>query len=236
MFASLVALVGGFGLFEWCRLTCRGDPVLIVGGIVALSGGVGAAHAGYWTQGAILIICGVAALWLMGRYRIGEGVWPGFGLIYLAIPVCSLLYIRDSYGAAPVIWLLCLVWASDIGAYFAGSIIGGAKLAPRLSPKKTWAGLIGGAASAGVVSVVAGGYFGLGEPAGLAGLGAGLAVWSQAGDILESGIKRRFDAKDSGHLIPGHGGVLDRIDSLVVTAPVVAALLVWTEWLGSDVF
>lgn len=236
MFASLVALIGCIGLFEWYRLTCRGDPTLMALGIAALAGAVGAAHTGYWSQAVILVLCASAALWLVGRYRIKAGMWPGLGLIYLAIPVCSLVYIRDGHGAAPVIWLLCLIWASDIGAYFSGSIIGGAKLAPRLSPKKTWAGLIGGAASASVVSVAVGGYFGLGEPATLAGLGGGLAVWSQAGDILESGIKRRFEAKDSGHLIPGHGGVLDRIDSLVVTAPVVAAILVWSGWLRSDAF
>ncbi len=234
MFAVLVALVGCIGLFEWCRLTCRGDPFLMAGGVIALAGAVGAAHGGYWSEVIIFLISACVALWLVGRYRIGAGMWPGLGLIYLAIPVCSLIYVRDGYGGAPVIWLLCLVWASDIGAYFAGTIIGGAKLVPRLSPKKTWAGLVGGAASAGAVSLALGNYFGLGAPTILASLGVGLAVWSQAGDIFESGVKRRFHAKDSGQLIPGHGGVLDRIDSLLVTAPVVAALLAWSDWLRAS--
>lgn len=235
MFAALVALVGCIGLFEWYRLTCRGDSVLTVGAVAVLVGAMGVAHVGYWSYAAVVLGTGLAALWLAGQLRIKQGMWAALGLLYLAIPVFSFLYIRDSYGAAHVIWLLCLIWAADIGAYFAGSMIGGAKLAPRLSPKKTWSGLIGGAVCAGAVSVLIGGYFGLGEPMVIGGIGAGLAVWSQGGDIFESGIKRRFQVKDSGRLIPGHGGVLDRIDSLVVSAPVVAALLGWSDYLRATV-
>jgi phosphatidate cytidylyltransferase len=122
------------------------------------------------------------------------------------------------------VWLLLVVWTTDIGAYFAGRSIGGPKLAPRISPGKTWAGLVGGMAAAGLVggllTALAGAGFWL-----AAGLGALLAAVAQAGDLFESRLKRHAGVKDSGHLIPGHGGLLDRIDGLVFAAPTFALVV-----------
>ncbi len=115
-----------------------------------------------------------------------------------------------------------MVWVTDIGGYFAGRGLGGPKLWPRVSPKKTWAGAIGGFAASLAVS---GGFaaFGLGKPGPLLLLGAALSVVSQAGDLFESAVKRRFGVKDSSHIIPGHGGLLDRLDGYVA-AVIMAAI------------
>ena len=122
-------------------------------------------------------------------------------------------------------WTLLVVWATDVGGYFAGKGIGGPRLAPRLSPKKTWAGLVGGMVLAiGAASLFAD-FVSLASLELLAPAAAVLAVWSQVGDITESAVKRYFEAKDSGSLIPGHGGLLDRVDGLVFVAPAVALFL-----------
>lgn len=146
----------------------------------------------------------------------------------------ALLWLRHqpAFGRETILWVLICIWATDIGAYFVGRTAGGAKLAPRISPGKTWSGLIGGMAWAAVASAVAGYAFGLGETVHLAIAGAALAVVGQAGDLLESAAKRRAGVKDSGRLIPGHGGLLDRIDGLmaVLVAVAVARLVAGTSW------
>lgn len=153
-----------------------------------------------------------------------------YGLAALA----ALLWLRHQpqLGRETVIWLLLCIWATDVGAYFVGRAAGGAKLAPRISPGKTWSGLVGGMAWAAVASATAGYAFGLGDTVSLAVIGAGLAVVGQAGDLLESAAKRRAGVKDSGRLIPGHGGLLDRIDGLmaVLVAVGLARLLAGPGW------
>ncbi len=145
---------------------------------------------------------------------------------YVAMALVSLLWLRgvDDNGLT-VGWLFFAVWAMDVGGYFAGKGIGGPKLAPKLSPKKTWAGLIGGMALAAIVSAAISALFGLGTPVWLAIAGAGVAIIAQLGDLYESAVKRALNAKDSGNLIPGHGGILDRVDGLVFAAPAVALTL-----------
>jgi phosphatidate cytidylyltransferase len=137
----------------------------------------------------------------------------------------ALLWLRHqpAYGRETILWVLICIWATDIGAYFVGRTAGGAKLAPRISPGKTWSGLIGGMAWAAVASAATGYALGLGETLHLALAGAALAVIGQAGDLLESAAKRRAGLKDSGRLIPGHGGLLDRIDGLMAVLVAVAA-------------
>jgi phosphatidate cytidylyltransferase len=147
------------------------------------------------------------------------------GMLYCGLPVLSLLLIRrQDEGLVYAFWTMALVWVTDIGAYFAGRAIGGAKLAPAISPNKTWAGLIGGmvlAASFGILM-----HFAYGLALRLTLASPLLAIVAQAGDLYESWLKRRAGVKDSGNLLPGHGGVLDRIDGLVPVAPVAAALVV----------
>lgn len=149
----------------------------------------------------------------------------GAGTIYCGLPVFALLLIREApdNGIVYAFWTLALVWATDVGAYFAGRAIGGPKLAPAISPNKTWAGLAGGVVAAALFGGAMNHTFGL--PVRLALASPLLAVLAQAGDLYESWLKRRAGVKDSGDILPGHGGVLDRLDGLVPVAPI-AALLV----------
>ncbi|MDP2332062.1 MAG: phosphatidate cytidylyltransferase [Reyranella sp.] len=146
--------------------------------------------------------------------------------IYALAALVALLWLRHQpvLGRETVIWIVACTWATDIGAYFVGASAGGAKLAPRISPSKTWSGLIGGMAWAAVVSASLGLVFGLGSTFSLAVIGACLAVVGQIGDLAESAVKRGAGVKDSGKLIPGHGGLLDRVDGLVAILVVVAVM------------
>lgn len=176
---------------------------------------------------AILASAAGLAFALANRLLKGEPAWPAlFAFPYLVLPLVAMLWLRldPQYGRIALFWLLGVVWATDTFAYFAGRGIGGPKLAPRLSPNKTWAGLVGGMVGAALVGAIVSISLGLGSPLGLAMVSAFLAVVAQAGDITESALKRRAGVKDSGKLIPGHGGILDRVDGLV-TAAVGAALL-----------
>jgi phosphatidate cytidylyltransferase len=147
------------------------------------------------------------------------------GIVYCGVPVLALVILRrEDAGLVLALWTLALVWATDIGGFFAGRAIGGPKLAPRISPSKTWAGLGGGVVLAGVLGAVLHIYAGL--PLRLAVVTPVLAVLAQLGDLYESVLKRRAGVKDSGNLLPGHGGILDRLDGLVPVAPVAALLVV----------
>lgn len=145
------------------------------------------------------------------------------GILYSGLPALALVLIREQpAGLLFALWAMALVWACDIGAYFAGRSIGGPKLAPKISPNKTWAGLVGGIVAATLFSAAL-------RYAGLPGLFVVatplLAILSQAGDLYESHLKRRAGVKDSGNVLPGHGGVMDRLDGLVPVA-IVAALMI----------
>jgi phosphatidate cytidylyltransferase len=150
--------------------------------------------------------------------------WTAAGFLYAAAALVASVLVRldTGEGLVALIFVLLVVWVTDIGGYFAGRGIGGPKLWPRVSPKKTWAGALGG--FAGSLAVAAGfAAFGFGKPLPLLLLAAILSVASQFGDLFESAVKRRFGVKDSSHIIPGHGGLMDRLDGFVA-AIVLAAL------------
>lgn len=146
------------------------------------------------------------------------------GQIYVGLPSLGILFIREQPdGLSLALWTFCVVWATDTAAFFAGRAIGGPKLAPRLSPNKTWAGLGGGILGAMALGAVVVALAGL--PALLIPLSALLAVVAQAGDLFESWLKRRAGVKDSGRLLPGHGGALDRLDGFVPVAAIVGGVV-----------
>jgi phosphatidate cytidylyltransferase len=144
------------------------------------------------------------------------------GLLYVGIPTLALVWLRErpEDGMLLAFWSLSLVWATDIGAFFVGRAIGGPKVAPSISPNKTWAGLCGGMLAALVLGVGLHWLFAL--PVALVAASPVLALFAQVGDFFESWMKRRAGVKDSGTLLPGHGGVLDRLDGLVTSAPIAA--------------
>jgi phosphatidate cytidylyltransferase len=231
-FLSLIALMGAVMGWEWVRL-CRGALTgtdWMVPALMALAGLLGGFDP-LWVVAGLL--AAAAVMWgyqPTGLCRDGGphgSRWVALGLPYWGIPLVCLAWIRQQGGWETAFWILAVVWATDIGAYAFGRLIGGPKLAPRLSPKKTWAGLIGGMLCAFAfgwgVAVLVGSKGGVSP--WLIALGPVLAVVSQIGDLAESGIKRRFDVKDSSNIIPGHGGILDRVDGLMAIMPVVALVM-----------
>jgi phosphatidate cytidylyltransferase len=204
--------------------------------VLAFTGGMAETQSA--TQALIVL---AAAAGLLGLFMRGfdrpRAFWIAAGLLYCGLPMIALIWLRDlpNTGFALTIAVLAIVWATDIGAYFTGRAIGGAKLAPAISPNKTWAGAVGGVVAAmvtgAILPVLAMGPAIEGDDRHgrtllLFAVAAGfLAIVAIGGDLFESWLKRRAGVKDSGTLLPGHGGVMDRIDGLVPVA-VVAAVLV----------
>ena len=173
-----------------------------------------------------IAVAAIATLMFYEWTRIVKGwgvAWYLSGFVYALLPALALLWVRerDAHGLDLLIWMFIVTWSTDIGAYFAGRRFGRRKLAPRISPNKTVEGLIGGIVAATLLGGAWAVAVGLG--AALLALAPILAIAAQAGDLFESGMKRRAGVKDSGHWLPGHGGVLDRLDGLVPVAVLTAA-------------
>jgi phosphatidate cytidylyltransferase len=214
----VAALAAGMG-WEWARLSggaWRPPAALMVAAPFAAAAlsGFGHAHLAI----AVSLLGGIG-VYLLARLRGWENpFWPGAGAFYIALSVAAFLWIAaQPAGTQTVFWLLALVWASDIAAYAAGRAIGGPKLAPRLSPNKTWAGFFGGLVGAGLVAVATA-WLVRAPLALLLPVSLAMGLAAQAGDLLESLAKRRYGVKDAGQLIPGHGGLLDRLDSLLAAS------------------
>jgi len=152
--------------------------------------------------------------------------WAAAGLPYAGAIGIAPIVLRSDHedGFVAMVFLFAIVWSTDSVAYFCGRLIGGPKLMPQVSPKKTWSGAIGGLIGAVVAAIVVGRLATLVELAAPAGIGAILSVFAQGGDLFESRLKRTFGAKDSSHLIPGHGGLMDRLDGFVAAAAIAALI------------
>lgn len=227
-YAVLIAAVGAAGLFEWLRLVDGNVPVVDQAVIYgALLAALILAACGFPLLGVALIVLVTAGLYAHRR-QVGDNaaIWCALGLPYMAASGVAMIYLRamSMQGFILTCFLFASVWGMDIGGYVAGRLIGGPKLAPHISPNKTWAGFFGGI----VLAVVLAGVVLLCAKAAYITIGLEVAVLlalvTQGGDLFKSFFKRRAGVKDSGGLIPGHGGVLDRIDGLVFAAMVLALL------------
>lgn len=231
--AALMAAAVALLAWEWVRLcgfSTRRPPGLLVP-VIALGAGMLAVEAA-WTWALGLLLAGFLGLWALGRppgaRRATTGFWLAFGLLYIGLAGIALIHLRGdaAAGRSNVLFLFLVVWASDIGAYLAGRRFGGPKLAPAVSPNKTWSGAAGGLLSAMLVGLAAAAMMEPGTlPLGRVLLVASvIGVLAQAGDLFESWLKRHFQVKDSSALIPGHGGLLDRLDGVLSASPAAALL------------
>lgn len=217
----VLIMLGAIGLtVEWaalCRLAAGKWPGLLLPVLVIASGTCAAL--GYAVPALLVLLAGGAMMW----WAVKRPLFVS-GVLYVGLALVALLWLRGwsvADGRRMVFFVVLVVWASDIGAYVAGRLLRGPKLAPSLSPAKTWSGAVGGLIAAMVVGELVAGRW---SPA-VALFAALLAIVCQAGDLLESGIKRHVGIKDSGRLIPGHGGLLDRLDGLLAAAPVAAIVV-----------
>ncbi len=222
-----ILVVGGFTVaaWEWLRLSQPGGPSRTGWMVVAsVAAALTAAAFGYYERALLFAVVGAVGGLLQFPRGVGAALWSGVGALYLSAGGLGLVYLRESFpdGREIVLWIFALVWATDTGAMLAGRLIGGPKLAPGISPNKTWAGLAGGAAAAALVGALAAELWVAWSAGVLALASLGLALIEQAGDLFESSLKRRAGAKDSSRLIPGHGGLLDRIDGLLAVTLVVS--------------
>lgn len=195
-----------------------------VAGVVLILIALGAALMGGYVFAVFVALASVMIFYEWRRLVAGWGFsWKAAGFVYALIPALALLWVRDRapQGLELLLWIFIVTWTTDIGAYFAGRAIGGPKLAPRISPNKTIAGLVGGMVSAGLAGYAWAELMSL--SATLFWLAPVFAVTAQCGDLFESWMKRKAGVKDSGKWLPGHGGALDRLDGLVVVATLTAA-------------
>ncbi|MCQ4160154.1 phosphatidate cytidylyltransferase [Roseomonas sp. GC11] len=232
---ALMTLAIALLSWEWvrlCGLRSRAWPGMAVPASVGLA--CACSVFSLPVPGLAVLGLGFLATWLAApRLFRGEGPpppagWLALGVLYIGLAGIALIELRhdNEAGRNNVLFLISVVWASDIGAYMVGRLLGGPKLAPAISPGKTWSGAAGGLLSTMLVGWLVADFLVPGNPPALKVLlvAALLGIATQLGDLLESGAKRRFGVKDSSQLIPGHGGVLDRLDGLLAAAPVAALL------------
>lgn len=220
LWALLVTLVS-IGLFaEWLMVVGAGSAALTGAGTIVIAMMGAAVAFGALKTSVVTGLIGGAIVTLIAR---GKFVWAATGFAYASAALLASILVRKDLvnGFSALMFVLLVVWATDIGGYFAGRSIGGPKLWPRVSPKKTWAGALGGFVAS--LAVAAGfAACGFGKMTPLLVVSAILSIVSALGDLFESAVKRRFGVKDSSHLIPGHGGLLDRLDGFVA-----AILMAW---------
>ena len=236
----LALIVAGIALLavEWARMSAHGAWRVMAGIImVAVTAAVITTHLGRLPTALTLLVVGAAIGGAAARWRGLQALNTAYGVLYLGWPAVLLVWLRDDQSAVGLHWtamVFAVAWAADILAYLVGSLVGGPKLWPRFSPNKTWSGFIGalGAGALAGAAITAGFDMGRltifwGAILGLAG-----ALATMAGDLWESALKRRFGVKDAGTLIPGHGGLLDRVDGMLFAVVVVAAgrlIVLWLE-------
>jgi phosphatidate cytidylyltransferase len=228
-FAGLVVLFTALAAYEWHRMVAEGHAYRVQTALTSLTAAsaviVLLLSREAWAALLVIAIGAIAAI-ILARHNSENPVWQAIGVIYLGVPALALVSLRTfpDRGWQVIVGLFMIVWATDTGALIFGNLIGGPRMAPKLSPSKTWAGTIGGSITAALIFgfyiLVLNSQF---WKAALFALVFSAAA--HAGDLFESFVKRRFGIKNSGSLIPGHGGVLDRMDSTLAAGVALAILM-----------
>lgn len=228
--AVLVAILGGRMMWEWVRMSdlvpTRLAYIIPIIGVVIACFYVAQGHFAF----AVITVVIAALLAAIERARRGGLLWSGLGYLYIVIPCLAIVGLRGvengfaTEGFTKLIYVILIVVAADVGAYFGGSFFKGPKLSPKLSPNKTWSGFFSGLFFGALMGGLVGHLIGLGFALGC-GIAIPLVILSVLGDLLESGLKRSLNVKDSGDLLPGHGGLLDRLDSLMLAVLGAVAIL-----------
>jgi phosphatidate cytidylyltransferase len=228
-FAFLMIAGAILGYREWQALVqTKIQKSVEIAAYATLALGVSVAALTTLKLSLILLFVGFIAVAVLAHFYVDIGdrrapPWLAFGVLYLGVPVVCLQAMQPEW--QKVITLLVAVWATDSFAYFAGRKFGGAKLAPKISPNKTWSGLAGGVVGSALTTGLLAWIFDFEAAGAYVIIGAALAVVAQMGDLFESFMKRRAGVKDSGTIIPGHGGLLDRIDGILTAAPCFALMV-----------
>ncbi len=236
-FLALMLLACALLAVEWAMMSAAKAWRVMAGAVAfGLVAGVVAAQAGQLSLALVMLVFGAVAAGLFARNRGQEALDAAYGVLYLGWPAVLLIWLRyvdpsvavadvdaEQRALAWTVSAFAIAWASDIMAYLVGSLVGGPKLWPRFSPNKTWSGFIGGLGAGTVAGAALGTFLDMGIGAWWgAALGLAAALATMAGDLWESALKRRYGVKDAGKLIPGHGGLLDRVDGLMFAVVVVA--------------
>lgn len=224
-FNILVALMAAAVLWEYVQIVEKsGLSTRIVIAIAATLSAVGVAHVSFTLAVAVIGIVWAFLFVFDGSGRRFKNTSTQAALICAAIPPVCLVMVAEIGGATTLFWLLAVVWGTDVGAYALGRMIGGPRLAPVTSPNKTWSGAVGGVVTSVFAAGLTAQWLGLGLNSVTLMLAASLSIAGQAGDMAESQFKRRHGVKDSGTWMPGHGGVMDRVDGLWTIAPIVTLI------------
>ena len=208
------------GLGETAKPVSANNLILrIVSAVVLAPVAIIAAYLGGWPFAVFWGLAAAAVLWEWMKLVAGPG-WIAAGIGYAGVMFVAPMVLRadGELGFLAMVLLFAVVWTTDVLGYFAGRAFGGPKLLPAVSPKKTWSGAIAGTLGATIVAVVVARLFGAFNGGAIAAVALVLSVVAQLGDLLESWVKRQFGAKDASHLIPGHGGVMDRLDGFWAAA------------------
>lgn len=237
IYALGVALLVILMALEWRNLSearfgrrygrLAGAVTLVVGLVATTIAALGRPR-----EAVLCVLVGAILAGLVAWVRRAASMWAGTGVALIGLPAVALVWLRSvpELGLGVLLWLLVVVWTTDTAAYAVGRGVRGPRLAPLISPGKTWSGLGGGVIGASLAGAITAWALGSERVVHAAGLGAVFAVLAQLGDLAESALKRRAGVKDSGSLIPGHGGVLDRVDGFLLTAPALALLLGSRVW------
>lgn len=228
-FLALILLACGLLAVEWAMMSAPGAWRMMTCAVgLGLFAAVVTTHVGELSLALVLLVFGAGAAGVFAKSRGQEALNAAYGVLYLGWPAVLLVWLRDNHSPVGLHWtvlVLAVAWSADILAYLVGSAVGGPKLWPSFSPNKTWSGFVGGL----VAGMIAGGGMAAWLEMGRlnvfwgAVLGLAAALATMGGDLWESALKRRFGVKDAGNLIPGHGGLLDRVDGLMFAVVIVSA-------------